>query len=94
MSASRFKFTGRGIARPRANAEGEERRQHMQRLAQSRAERQRLLDARRSEEAAALVALARAERAKRIAAGKVVAPSYEEWKEGCARTFTAMGDLA
>lgn len=75
-------------------AESDQRRAQAERLAQARAERQRLVDQRRSEDAAALVALARAERAKRIAAGKPVAPTIDEWREGRRTMFTTMGDLA
>jgi len=71
-----------------------QRSEFAERLGRARAERQRAVDQRRTEEAAAAVALCRAERAKRIAEGKPVAPTIEEWRERRRVAYTAMGDGA
>jgi hypothetical protein len=71
-----------------------QRSEYAARLARARAERQRLAEYRQSDAAAQLVALARLERAKRIAAGKQVAPTIAEWRERIAVTHPALGDLA
>jgi hypothetical protein len=51
------------------------------------------VDQRRSEEAAQAIATCRAERAKRIAAGKPVAPTIDEYRERKRVAYTAMGDM-
>jgi hypothetical protein len=70
------------------------KREYLDRIARARAERQRMVERLRSEESAKLIAVARAERAKRIAAGIPVAPTIDEWREGRRATFTVSGDLA
>jgi hypothetical protein len=80
-------------ATPLAKA-AKERSEFAQRLGRARIARQRVVDQRRSEEAAQAIATCRAERAKRIAAGKPVAPTIDEWREGRRAPFTVMGDLS
>jgi hypothetical protein len=76
---------------------GEARREKaaaMKRLAEDRQARERRLERDRDDEAAPLVLLARAERAKRIAAGKFVAPTIDEYRERKYAAFPTMGDRA
>lgn len=58
------------------------KREYLQRLATARAHRERMVERLRPEHAAKLVALARSEREKRIAAGKIVAPTLDEYRRG------------
>jgi hypothetical protein len=92
MTASTGK-RNRRPSRTSAQVEGDERRAQAERLAQARARRERLIEQQRSNESAELVLLARKERAKRIAAGKLVAPTIDEYREGRGAKYTSIGDL-
>jgi hypothetical protein len=71
-----------------------QRSEYAARMKRARAERERLAELLRSDDAADAVALYRAEKARALAKGVVVAPTLDEWREGRRVEFTAMGDLA
>jgi hypothetical protein len=92
MTAPTQKRVRKPSPRPRLQQEAEERRAQMARLAKASIERQRLVEQRRSERVAKLIADEQAERAKRIKAGKLVAPTLDEYRELKTRPFTSLGD--
>jgi len=71
-----------------------QRSEYAARLKRARAERERLAELLRPDDAADAVALYRAEKARALAKGVAVAPTIDEYRERISVTHTAIGDQA